>query len=247
MKKLTVLLLLLVVLAAQAELPRLIPLETLFGQPNRFSPRLSPDGTQMTYIAPHEGVLNIWLKTIGEEDDHPVTFDKGQGIYRHYWVKNGDYLLYTQDSDGDENHHIFRVELATGEVTDLTPFPGVKCGISDPEFDYPDSVILSTNQNNPEIFDYYILNIVSGEITMLAENPGNAAYFDLTHEREPLAMGTFNEEGGTDLFVRKSVEDEWEQLLSWGFDDSNSFSLAFNAAGDVQSIFKEVIKTLAAE
>ncbi len=232
MKKLTVLLLLLVVLAAQAELPRLIPLETLFGQPNRFAPRLSPDGTQMTYIAPHEGVLNIWLKTIGEDDDHPVTFDEGQGIYSHYWVKNGDYLLYKQDSNGDENHHIFRVELATGEVTDLTPFPGVKCSIYTPEFDYPDSVILRTNQKNPEIFDYYILNIVSGEITMLEENPGNAAYFDFDSNRQARAMGTFNELGGRDVYVRETVEDEWELLVSWDFENSGSFSLAFNAAGD---------------
>ncbi|MCK4593233.1 hypothetical protein KAU45_01935 [bacterium] len=215
------------VLIANADLPRLIPREVLFGNPERFSPRLSPDGAQMTYIAPYEGVLNIWIKTVGADDDRPLTRDTGQGIRRHYWAKNGEYVLYLQDFDGDENFHLYRVEVATGEVTDLTPFEGARCRISHITYDYPDEVVLYTNQRNPEVFDYYTLNVVTGEIILLQENPGDILYYDLDWERRPRTYSQPTPDGGEDFYHRWNVEDEWEHIFSWVYEDSSSFSIYF--------------------
>jgi len=218
-RKLTAILLFILVLTTAAGLPRLIPLEVLFGNPYKFAPRLSPDGTQMTYIAPYEGVVNIWIKTVGEDDDRPLTQDTGRGIFRHYWVKNGEYILYIQDFDGDENYHVYRVEVATGEVTDLTPFEGARCQISHITYDYPDEVVLGTNQRNPEVYDYYILNVVTGEMTLLQENPGEVLYYDLDWERRPRAYSRPTPDGGEEFFHRRTTADEWEHIFSWAASD----------------------------
>jgi len=42
----------------------LIPREVLFGNPERTSPEISPDGTQLGYLAPVDGVLNVWIRTL---------------------------------------------------------------------------------------------------------------------------------------------------------------------------------------
>jgi dipeptidyl aminopeptidase/acylaminoacyl peptidase len=226
-RKLTALLLLILAIATIAGLPRLIPREVLFGNPERLSPRLSPDGTRMTYIAPYSGVLNIWIKTVGTDDDRPLTRDAGRGIFRHYWVKNGEYILYLQDFDGDENFHAYRVEVDTGEVTDLTPFEDTRCQITHITYDRPDEVVLFMNRRNPEVFDYYTLNVVTGEITLLQKNPGDVYYYDLDWNMTPRTYSRPTPDGGEDFYHRATAGDDWELIFSWGYEDTSSFSIYF--------------------
>jgi dipeptidyl aminopeptidase/acylaminoacyl peptidase len=225
-RKLVLILLLTLVLAAAAGLPRLIPRDVLFGNPERFSPRLSPDGTQMTYIAPFEGVLNVWIKTVGADDDRPLTRDAGRGISSHYWAKDGEYVLYLQDFDGDENFHVYRVSVADGGVTDLTPFEGVRCQISQITYDRPDVLVLSMNRRNPEVFDYYTLNVVTGEIVLLQENPGDVLYYDLDWNLRPRAYSHPTPEGGEDFYVRRTPDSDWERIFTWEYGDTDSFSIS---------------------
>src|SRR5436190_22617276 len=112
---------------AQAELPPLIPREILFGNPERTSPELSPDGKRLAWLAPDtNNVLQVWVKTVGKNDDKIVTADKKRGIRQYLWAKNNRNLLYLQDSDGDENFHAFGVDLDSGNVRDYSPFQGVR-------------------------------------------------------------------------------------------------------------------------
>ena len=111
---------------SQREITLLIPREVLFGNPDRTSIQLSPDGATIAYLAPVDGVLNVW---VGPADDpagvKPVTKDTGRGIRFYGWAYSNDRILYIQDKDGDENWHLYGVDLSTTETRDLTPVEGV--------------------------------------------------------------------------------------------------------------------------
>ena len=91
----------------RGDLPPIIPREVLFGNPDKASPKISPDGKRLAYLAPDQGVLNVWIRTIGEKDDHPVTKDRNRGIRSYSWADNNTHVLYIQDKGGDENWHVY--------------------------------------------------------------------------------------------------------------------------------------------
>ena len=130
-------------------LPPLIPRDVLFGNPERISPQISPDGTRLAWIAPDKkNVLQVWVKTIGKDDDKVVTADPKRGIRQYFWAENSKMLIYLQDSDGDENFHLFGVDLASGNVRDLTPFQGVKAQVTAVDPNFPDTILVSLNARN---------------------------------------------------------------------------------------------------
>jgi len=118
---------------------KLIPREVLFGNPQKAAPKISPDGTMLAYIAPVDSVLNVWVKTIGKDDDHAITKDTDQGIYRYFWAADNKHVIYLQDAHGDENWRVYAVSLDSGEIRDLTPFEGVQAEIVDQNKRHPDS------------------------------------------------------------------------------------------------------------
>src|SRR5262245_19580414 len=118
-------------MSSQAELPPLIPRDVLFGNPEKFSPKLSPDGARLAWIAPNpKNVLQVWVKTIGKDDDKVMTNDPKRGIRQFLWAPNSKMLIYSQDSDGDENFHLYGVDLASGNIRDLTPFQGIRAQVT---------------------------------------------------------------------------------------------------------------------
>ena len=112
---------------AFAQLPPLIPREVLVGNPVKAAPRISPDGTRLSYLAPSaEGILNVWVRTIGRQDDAQVTNDTHRGIHSYFWAEDGKHLMYLQDIGGDENWHVYSADLGTKIIRDLTPFQGIR-------------------------------------------------------------------------------------------------------------------------
>ncbi len=101
--------------AATYDAVPIIPSEVLFGNPTKTDPRLSADGSKLAYLAPHEGVLNVWVKTVGRDDDKVVSNDKVRGIRSYFWAPSGEQILYIQDKGCDENWHIYAVSAAGGE------------------------------------------------------------------------------------------------------------------------------------
>src|SRR5260370_37581458 len=100
----------------------LIPRRVLFGNPEKASPRLSPDGRMLAYLAPDEGVLNVWVRTLGQNDDRVVTSDRLRGIRSYFWQPDSKHILYVQDIGGKEDFHLYRTDGATREAKKLTPF-----------------------------------------------------------------------------------------------------------------------------
>src|SRR5215469_12742366 len=131
-------------------MPELIPLSVLFGNPERVSPQLSSDGSQLAWIAPHKGVLNVWAAPIGSDGvgwdaATVVTDDTDRGIRQFAWAHDGRHLLYVQDTGGDANWRLHDVDLQTMERRDLTPFEGVHTQIIAMEQKFPTDVLVGLN------------------------------------------------------------------------------------------------------
>jgi dipeptidyl aminopeptidase/acylaminoacyl peptidase len=211
------------------QLPPLIPRETLFGNPERSRPQLSPDGKYLTYIAPDEkNVLQIWLRTVGQEDDRQLTDDKKRGIRMYFWTYNPAQLIYLQDSDGDENFHLYSVNIESGIVHDLTPFPGVKAQPIELDHEFPDEVIVGLNQNDPQKFDVYRINLKNSEVEFDTDNPGNIVSWVADAKFQVRAATAATADGGSDLLFRETVDQPWETLRHWGPDDEGG-AVGFSA------------------
>jgi dipeptidyl aminopeptidase/acylaminoacyl peptidase len=205
---------------AAAELPPLIPREVLFGNPTRISPKLSPDGTHLAYIAPDDGVLNVWVRTVGKEDDRVVTHARNRDIRIYFWAPNGEQILYVQDKDGDENWRLYAVPIAGGEAKNLTPFDGVRTQILAVEPDFPDEILIGLNDRNPQLHDVYRLNLRTGELTLEVQNDLGAIGWQADHELKVRLAQIPTPDGGFVLLYRPGPGADWEKLLSWGSEDA---------------------------
>ncbi|OFJ52937.1 S9 family peptidase [Mycolicibacterium grossiae] len=159
-------------------LPELITVEDLFSPPVKAGATISPDGTRLAYLAPWKGRLNVWVQPVdGTEDDaRCVTADETRSVLSFDWTDDPRWLLYLQDDGGDENWHVFRVDLddPDADAVDLTPFPGRRAYLELPA-SLPGKAIVACNKRTEELLDAYELDIATGEMTMIAENPGGVA------------------------------------------------------------------------
>ncbi|OBB90470.1 alpha/beta hydrolase family protein [Mycolicibacterium peregrinum] len=156
-------------------LPELILVEEFFSPPERTAARISPDGTKIAYLAPWKNRLNVWIQDLdGDTPPRCVTADETRSVYIYQWTDDPRWLLYMQDNGGDENFHVYRIDLDDPDTAavDLTPFPGARASF-DLTKGRPGKAIVQTNNRNPELVDAYELDIATGELTLLAENPGN--------------------------------------------------------------------------
>lgn len=212
-------------------LPPLIPRDVLFGNPERTSPQLSPDGTYLTYLAPDErDVLQVWLRTIGQEDDGAITADKKRGIRTYFWANNSRQVIYLQDADGDENWHLYAVSIDTRMVRDITPFQGIQAQMVARDPSFPDMLLVGMNLLDRRKHDVYRVNLTNGAIELDTENPGNVLGWttDATFQvRAALAMTS---DGGRELRLRESSGAPWTTLRQWGPDDEGH-AVGFSADG----------------
>ncbi len=210
-------------------LPPLIPREILFGNPQRTNPGLSPDGKYLAYIAPDEkNVLQVWLRTVGQEDDRILTADKKRGIRIFLWTYNADQLIYLQDSDGDENFHLYLVNIQSNIVRDLTPFQNVKAQLVGLNPKFPNQVLVGMNLNNSQKFDVYRVNLKNGAVEFNTDNPGNVIHWTADAEFEIRAATASTPDGGSDLFFRETTDKPWETLHHWEPDEEGA-SVSFSA------------------
>jgi dipeptidyl aminopeptidase/acylaminoacyl peptidase len=218
----------------------LIPRSVLFGNPERTSPQLSPDGSALAWIAPRDGVLNLWVAPIGVESGvdwtaaRPVTEDKDRGIRSFGWARDGRHVLYVQDVGGDENWRLYDVDPESLARRDLTPFEGIHATIIGTSKRRPDEVLVGINADNPQLHDVYRLHLSSGELVKEIENPGYAGWLadeDLVVRCavDPQPDGSFN------VLVRDSGADEFRFLLAVPAEDATSTD-AVSFSGDGRSL-----------
>jgi dipeptidyl aminopeptidase/acylaminoacyl peptidase len=208
-------------MSGQNEAVPLIPREVLFGNPERMSPLIAPDGSRLSWIAPDSrNVLQVWVKTLGKDDDRIVTADPRRGIRQHFWARNSRMLIYAQDSDGDENFHLYGVELESGNVRDLTPFQGVKAQVTAIDPGFPDTILVSLNVRNRSLFDVYRLDLISGGLTLDTVNPGDVVGWGADVRLRVRVAQAATPEGGTILRVRGDTEEEFRDWIVAGPEDA---------------------------
>ncbi|MHC4598970.1 MAG: TolB family protein, partial [Planctomycetota bacterium] len=204
-------------------IPESIPLEVLFGNPTNVGPRLSPDGRSFIYLAPDEGVMNVWVRSLDGSDARVLTHDRGNGIYIHFWSEDGKYVLFMQDKEGDENFRFFAVDLETEEERCLTPFPDVMAFPLESHPKFPDVFLINMNRRDKRFFDAYRMNIHTGALDLEMENPGNVDKWIVDTELK--VRGVWRTVPGG---FRLDVPDEggdWRELAAFGGDDDHSMPL----------------------
>lgn len=210
--------------AAVSERP-LTPREVLFGVPVRDQPQISPDGTRLAYLtASAEGIQNLYVKSLAAADDRQITADTKRPVSLYRWAEDSRRLLYFQDSDGDENFHLYAIHIETREVRDLTPFAGAKATNLQTHPRWPGEILISVNARDPATFDSYRIQLQTGKAELEAINPGDVLSWTPDDDFAIRAATAFDPlTGATILRTRKSVRDPWRDIVTWKFHDGLMF------------------------
>jgi dipeptidyl aminopeptidase/acylaminoacyl peptidase len=209
----------------------LIPRARIFGNPERGACRISPDGRWLAFVAPRDGVMNLWVCPRNAlEAARPMTHDRKRGIGQFTWAYDNEHLLYAQDNDGDENFHLHSVSIGSGMVRDLTPYPGVRGLLHAVSRKHRDEVVITLNRRDLRFADLYRLNLKSGELSLLQTNPGMQRFITDDDFRVRIAISP-QPDGGLALLVPEG-EDGWKpwQRIP-AADEMTTHPLHFNADG----------------
>jgi len=207
-------------LAEEKFTAQLIPREVLFGNPEKSSPQISPDGNQIGYLAPVNGVLNVWIRTLGKSDDRPVTNDTKRGIRNFTWQYDNRHILYTQDVGGDENWRLYQTEIANKQTKDLTPWDKVRVDLVAYDWHKPDTVLIQANKRDPKVFDVYRVDLKSSKADLDTENPGDVQGWQADNDLQVRAAQVDQPDGGSIIRVRNDVKSPWHDLIKWGPDET---------------------------
>ena len=199
----------------------LIPLEDFFKNPDLASVQISPNGKYLAYLKPYKNRLNIHVREIGSDSERRVTYQTDRDIFSFSW-KGDDTILFFGDFWGDENFHIFRISAKGENKKDLTPFKRTKVGVVDWLSDISeDYILIQMNKRNKRIFHVYRLNIKTGDMKMIAENPGHFTDWMTDHEGK-LRVATGTDGVNRSVYYRDREEDEFKEIFSSDFKTSFS-------------------------
>jgi len=211
----------------------LIDRGVLFGNADRKSVRISPDGSKLAYLAPKAGVMNVWVAPIDDlEAAEAVTDNRDRGIPTFRWTYTNDDILFKKDDDGNENWHIHRVDLESGEQTDLTPFDGVKAQIQELSPDRPGTLLAAINRRNPKYHDVYRIDLESGDSEMVEKNDGEFAGW-VTDDSLDVRLAVRQTKTGGKKYLKPDGDGGWTPLIEVGRKDALSTQvLGFDDSGE---------------
>ncbi len=196
----------------------LIKLEDFFKNPILTQAKISPDGKHVAYLAPYETRLNVFIKRIEDGVETRLTSETARSVGGYFW-KGSDRILFVKDSGGDENYRLFGIDINGQNIKGYTDFAKVKTEFIDDLPDDPRFIIIGLNKRNPQYFDAYRLNVVSGELKMIAENPGNISSW-LTDHNGLLRVATTTDGVNTSLLYRDGEQDKFQTLYTTNFKES---------------------------
>jgi dipeptidyl aminopeptidase/acylaminoacyl peptidase len=211
----------------------LIPRRVLFDNPDKADPRISPDGKHLSYLAPVNGVLNVWVGPIDRpEEAKPVTKDTKRGIRNYRWAFTNDRIVYMQDAGGDEDFHVYSTPINGGETKDLTPLKKVSARIEAVSHKFPDAIIVGLNDRDPRLHDAYRVNLTSGEKELVLKNTEFAEIVVDDDYRVRLGL-KFTPDGGTAV-SQPDGKDGWKELFKVPMADTlTTQPVGLDKTGDV--------------
>jgi dipeptidyl aminopeptidase/acylaminoacyl peptidase len=208
-----------------------IPRKVFFENPDRAAARISPDGRWISYLAPLEGVQNVWVAPVGDPGAaRPVTRDTRRGIREYLWAYTSRHVLYPQDEGGNEDWCIHSVDVESEEDRTLTPETGVAARFEKVSPEFPSEILVALNERDEKLHDVHRVNVETGERSLVLENEGFAAFTCDDAYRVRLAH-RFRPDGGTEVLQR--VGDGWEPFWQIGMEDTlTTWPFTFDRTGE---------------
>ena len=196
----------------------------LFGNPQITSVNLSPDGRWISYLAPDQGVLNLWVRDLdGQAPARVLTQQRDRPQMPGYWSADGRYLISFRDGDGDENTVLVRIDPGTGESQDLTPARGVKAVWIGADRDAPNELLVALNDRDPRFYDTYVIDLDSGKRRLLyrsTDDGREVSILWIDGAWNPVIRSQLLPDGGSVYELRLPGESEWRSFLKFDFDDT---------------------------
>ncbi len=210
---------------------KLIPRDVLFGNPEKAMVQISPNGQYISYLAPENGTLNLWIAPKNDLNKAEViTHDTKRGIRQYFWSYNPKYILYLQDFKGDENFRLYSYNLETKETKLLSPESDVKTVVYGASVDKPDKLLIGLNTRDKEHFDVYLLNLKDSSLNLILENRDYAGF--IADNDLNIRFGIrLDEEGDEEMFAKKG--DNWTLFTKIPMEDTKNTSIVgFNKKND---------------
>ena len=224
----------------------LVPMEDFFRNPEKSSFRISPDGNHIAYMKPWKNRMNVHVVNIESNNETRLTSSEERSIYGFLWL--GDQRIgYVKDDGGDEDLHFFGVNIDGTNEIDLTPFEKVQARIIDDLEDDPDHVIIGLNKRDTRVHDPYRVNVYTGDMEMIAKNPGNISGWMTDHSGK-LRMAITSDGVNSSLLYRDTEKDDFQTILTTDFKitvspllftfDNKNLYVASNRGRDKTAIFE---------
>lgn len=231
--------------------PKLISRQVLFGNPDKASPDLSPDGARLAFLAPVDNVLNVWVGPADKPAEaRPVTRDTLRGIRVFFWAYTNQHIIYLQDEGGDENWRVYVTDVTTRETRDLTPFDTIAgpdgepikgpdekplrpmARIQEVSPRFPDEILIALNKRDPSAHDVYRANIRTGQLELVEQNDDQFLGYISDEDYAVRFAMRATRDGGTEIL--QSRDGKWTSFAEISQEDSlTTAPEGFNAAGDI--------------
>ena len=198
----------------------LIERSKLFGNPSRAGAQLSPDGKWLSWLAPRDGVMNVWLAPVAKLDDaRPLTSSRDRPIRQQFWAPDSSMVMYIQDKGGDENFLLYGIDVVTGQERNLTPFEKTRVQLVGASPVVKDRILVGLNNRDPRWHDVHSLDLKSGKLTEIIRGDGFAGF--VADANLVLRMATRpNAAGGFDFFRVADNKVEAQPFSSTRLEDS---------------------------
>ena len=236
--------------APKEQMPRLIPMEDFFKNPESTGYDLSPDGEHLAFLKPWQNRLNVHVQKIGEEEVTRITSATERDIAGYIWANN-ERIAYVQDTAGDENFRVYAVDIDGSDSKELTPFEKVRASIIDELENDSEHMLIDMNKRDARVFDIYRININSGKMEMIAQNPGNITGWMTDHDGN-LRIALTTDGVNTSVLYRDAEKDDFQALITTSFKetltplfftfDNKNLYVASNIGRDKEAIYEYDVK-----
>ena len=213
----------------------LVPRADLFGNPVKSRAKISPNGAYISWLAPLNGVMNLFVVPRGDlSSPRALTHEEVRPVPGYTWAKDSRHVLVSKDTAGDENWHIHVIDVETAVTRNLTPYPGVRAVISKLSTKHPGTVLISHNKRDPKFPDLFLINIATGAETLVAQNPG-FGFFHSDDEFVTRLAGRTNPDGSVAI-LRPDADGSWSEWFQIDASDVHASHLSGIFSSDGKTV-----------